>query len=79
MFMCYNSEVGIGKALRIVDANTVVIQNDKGKQETVRLAGIDAPERDHLQPWSSKSCREEKCQTLHPWRPEKVVRTQGAK
>ena len=37
---------GNGKALRIVDANTVVIQNDKGKQETVHLSGIDAPEID---------------------------------
>jgi len=46
MFMRYSYEVGNGKALRIVDANTVVIQNDKGKGDTVHLAGIDAPERD---------------------------------
>jgi micrococcal nuclease len=46
MFMRYGYNVGNGKALRIVDANTVVIQNDKGKEETVHLAGIDAPERD---------------------------------
>ena len=46
MFMRYGYEVVNGKALRIVDANTVVIQNDKGKQETVHLSGIDAPESD---------------------------------
>src|ERR1700731_5262509 len=46
MFMRYGYEVINGKALRIVDANTVVIQNDKGKQETVHLSGIDAPESD---------------------------------
>ena len=38
MFMRYGYEVVNGKALRIVDANTVVIQNDKGKQETVHLS-----------------------------------------
>src|SRR5208282_5291680 len=41
MFMRYSYEVGNGKALRIVDANTVVIQNDKGKEDTVHLAGIE--------------------------------------
>jgi micrococcal nuclease len=46
MFMRYGYDSGNGKALRIVDANTVVIQNDKGKQETVQLSGIDAPEID---------------------------------
>jgi endonuclease YncB( thermonuclease family) len=46
MFMRYGYDSGNGKALRIVDANTVVIQNDKGKQETVHLSGIDAPESD---------------------------------
>jgi endonuclease YncB( thermonuclease family) len=44
MFMLYGYDSGNGKALRIVDANTVVIQTDNGKQETVQLSGIDAPE-----------------------------------
>jgi endonuclease YncB( thermonuclease family) len=46
MFMRYGYDSVDGKALRIVDANTVVIQNDKGKQETVHMSGIDAPEID---------------------------------
>ena len=45
MFL-YKYDIGKGKALRIEDANTVVIENEKGKVETVHLAGIDAPDRE---------------------------------
>jgi endonuclease YncB( thermonuclease family) len=46
MFIKYEYDIGNGKALRIEDANTVVIENEKGNVETVHLAGIDAPERE---------------------------------
>jgi micrococcal nuclease len=45
MFLKYGNNVGNGKAIRIEDANTVVVQNEQGKEETVHLAGIDAPDR----------------------------------
>lgn len=46
MFLKYCNNVGNASVARIEDANTVVVQDDKGNEETVHLAGIDAPERD---------------------------------
>lgn len=46
MFLKYGNNVGNGKAVRIEDGNTLVVENEKGKEETVHLAGIAAPERD---------------------------------
>jgi endonuclease YncB( thermonuclease family) len=45
MFLKYGNNVGNARVTRIEDANTVVVQDDKGNEETVHLAGIDAPER----------------------------------
>lgn len=45
-----------GKVVRIVDGDTVVIETTAGKRERIRLAGIDAPERN--QPWGDAATRE---------------------
>ena len=44
-----------GQVVRIVDGDTVVLESD-GARHRVRLAGIDAPERN--QPWGNAGTRE---------------------
>ena len=44
-----------GDVVRIVDGDTIVIEAE-GARHKVRLAGIDAPERN--QPWGEASTRE---------------------
>jgi endonuclease YncB( thermonuclease family) len=44
-----------GQVIRIVDGDTIVLESD-GARHRVRLAGIDAPERN--QPWGDASTRE---------------------
>ena len=44
------------RVTRIVDGDTVVVELPSGKDERIRLGGIDAPERD--QPWGEAATRE---------------------
>lgn len=44
-----------GKVVRVVDGDTIVLEA-KGDRDRIRLAGIDAPERN--QPWGKASTRE---------------------
>ena len=41
------------KVVKVVDGDTVTIVDDSGKKHRIRLAGIDAPEKD--QPYGDKS------------------------
>ena len=50
-----NAETLTGKVTRIVDGDTVVL-DVQGTKHRVRLAGIDAPERN--QPWGEAATRE---------------------
>lgn len=40
------NELLIGTAIRVIDGDTFVVQYDNGKEEKIRIQGIDAPEND---------------------------------
>jgi endonuclease YncB( thermonuclease family) len=44
-----------GKVVKVVDGDTVTIVDDSGKKHSIRLAGIDAPEKD--QPYGDVSAQ----------------------
>ena len=44
-----------GKVVKVADGDTVTIVDDNGKKHRIRLAGIDAPEKD--QPHDKESAR----------------------
>jgi len=51
----------VAKVKRIVDGDTVIVIGRSGREERIRLSGIDAPERS--QPWGEASTRELRRQT----------------